>query len=176
MYEFNWYNVGDGTHPINTGYLGWGEKLFGIAYYQWYFEGGVRALRPSSISQSAFTIDILMKVPDGQLAFDTVTVTEPVVGLKGFELDAGSGGTAVISAVSILADYNGGTKTQTLRIIYTGTLGTGAKVAYARTGTLGAFGGPTTGPRGCLKSPNTIYTSLAGNNLDNWCVTFEESL
>ena len=124
-------------------------------------------------------ITIPFFVPAPPLVFDTTLVTQPsfVAGsLYGFEVyDSGNNPIAISSAAITGKDLD------TVVLTLATDPGNGASVAYAWTATIGAFAGPSTGPRGNLRDSSTEtsyypYRGQANYPLYNWCLHFKESI
>ena len=153
-------------HLTNQGYR-WLGELYAKAYRMvvarhqpWV------PLQPASVSRVGAVIDITFSVPVSPLVVDTVNVTDP--GNLGFEFYDDAGPSVGISSVVL-------TGATTVRVTLTGAPTGGSKrIRYAYTGTAFNGGGPTTGPRGCLRDSDAA-ASLYGYNLWNWCVHFDEA-
>ena len=84
-------------------------------------------------------------------------------GNKGFEW---AGGGETIASVAITAP-------DTVAITLSAAPAAAGRLRYAFTGTSGALGGPTTGPRGNL-SDSDATPSRFGYPLHNWCIHFDQ--
>lgn len=145
----------DGGHLSAAGYRELGAMIGKAMSYGLLWTG----LRPISVVRTgSTTMRLTCAVPVAPLVLDTVTGSDP--GNYGFELDSGS-----VTAVALGVDG------YTVNITFTGSP---TLLRYAYTGTNGNAGGPTTGPRGCLRDSDT--TSWAGTTLWNRCVHFEETI
>jgi hypothetical protein len=156
----------DGVHLTNAGYRHMGED-YAKAYRRVVLEGKPwEPVRPIAVTRTGATITVKFAVPAPPLTLDTTLVTNP--GNFGFEL-AETGGAETITRVEI-----GGPDTVVITLSGAPT-GTSPRVRYAYTGTLGAPGGPTTGPRGNLRDSDAT-ASRFGYPLYNWCVHFDEAI
>ena len=110
-----------------------------------------------SASRDGAIIDLLVNTPRGPLVIDTKNVSDPGnYGLRYVD----STGSATISGVVV----TGNRIRVTLSAVPTGT---GGYIGIADTGTSGAKGGPTTGPRACLRDSDPIY-DMNGQPVWNW--------
>ncbi len=156
--------VADGVHLTNEGYRHMGED-YAKVYRRVILEGKVwEPVRPSSVSRAGAVVTVKMHVPVPPLVIDTALVTDP--GSKGFEWTDDGPSTPTIASVALTGPD---TVVITLTAAPTGANG---RLRYAFTGTSGALGGPTTGPRGNLRDSDTT-PSAAGYKLFNWCVHFD---
>lgn len=160
----------DGVHLTSAGYRKLGE-YYGKAWYQHIVQGVQwQPLRPVSVVRSGATITVSFTGRVGNLVLDNVAITDP--GNFGFEW-AQTGGTArTISTVALSGD-----STQVI-VTLSGDPGTPTtqRLRYAYTGTVGNSGGPTTGPRGCLRDSETMLGAASGEALYDWCVHFNEAV
>ncbi len=156
--------VADGVHLTNDGYAFMGE-YYAKAYARIIFEGKPwEPLRPLSAAQAGTKIRVVYKVPAPPLVLDTVAVTDP--GHNGFEYTDDSGAPAVITAVALDGPD---------AVVLTfdkAPAGPNKRVRYAYTGTTGAKGGATTGPRGNLRDSDAT-PSRTMHALYNWAVHSE---
>ncbi len=175
-YIFTYGTSPNDVHLTSAGYR-WLGEYYGKVWDAVVNRGGTWSpLRPTNITRSGATITVTMTsgtgtsgVAGGSLVLDTTTVSSPNGAADGFEWNQTGGTAQTISSVSV----SGATVTITL----TGDPGTGStnRLRYAYTGTAGNAGGPTSGPRGCLRDSDAAVGSSDGNNLYNWCVTFDKS-
>lgn len=156
----------DGGHLTASSYR-WLGAYYGKAYAQQVVSGTQwEPLRPASVTRTANVIDVMFTGNVGQLVLDTGLVSNP--GSYGFEY-FDDGATPSITGVTI-------TGTNSVRVTLASTpAGANKKLRYGYTATAGNFGGPTTGPRGCLRDSDPAR-GMAGEALYNWCVHFEELL
>ncbi len=159
------YIVG-GTHLTNAGYR-WLGEYYAKAYWRQVVMGQTWSpLRPSSVSTSSNVITIQFTGFVPPLVFDTVAVSQPADGNYGFVYD---GGDRTITNVAITDPIAG-----TVQITLSGApVSFGLVVMYGK-GT-GTPGGPTSGPRGCLRDSDPLV-SMNGNTLYNWCSMFSKKL
>ena len=163
----------DGVHITNVGYRALGE-LYAKAYYQHVVKGiPWSPLTPVSISRTGAVIDVTFAGNVGTLVLDNVSVTDPSGNnTYGFEYTDSAGGNFYtrIASVAVLS-------ANVIRVTLTAdpTANTGKTLRYAFTGTVGNSGGPTTGPRGCLRDSDTT-TGQSGTVLRNWCVHFSKAV
>lgn len=164
-------HVADGVHLNNTSYQLLGA-YYGKAVAKHMITGTPwKPFQPVSAVRTGANIDITFEGMVGGCTFDTTAVTDPSPnGTMGFEYFDSNNPAAnrytAISSVTVI-DYN---KIRvTLAEVPTGT---GQRIRYAYTGTAGQSGGPTTGPRGCLRD---MDTTLGPSNayLRNWCIHFD---
>ena len=163
----------DGTHLIDTDYRTLGE-YYGKAHFQLVVAGTPWSpLRPASISRTGAVIDVTFTGNVGTLVLDNTTVTDPSGNnTYGFEYSDSAGGdkyTRIASVAVLSADV--------IRVTLTDdpSANTGKTLRYAFTGTAGNSGGPTTGPRGCLRDSDTTV-GQSGVALPNWCVHFSKAM
>ena len=154
--------VADGVHLTNEGYRHMGED-YAKVYRRVILEGRPwEPVRPKAISRAGAVVTVKMFVPAPPLVLDTTIVSNP--GDYGFEwVDEGPTPTIVSVAVS---------GPDTVLITLSAAPGANARLRYAFTGTSGARGGPTTGPRGNLRDSDAT-PSRSGYALYNWCVHFD---
>lgn len=167
-----WAPHRDGVHLTDDGYYLWG-LLYGRALYaatrgeRWRPLSCVAARR-----YSARTIVADFYVPDeGALAIDTTTVSDP--GGYGFRV-RDDGGEPTVTAVEIISPAR-------VRINVDRDLTTNPILEYAWRADSGQLGGPTSGPRGCLRSKSAIpaYTTRQdGTTYDvyHWCIRFAKAI
>jgi len=156
--------VADGVHLTNEGYRHMGED-YAKVYRRVVLEGKPwEPVRPSNITRVGAVVSVKMHVPAPPLVIDTTLVTDP--GKNGFEWKDDGPNTPTIASVAV-------TGPDTV-IITLSAAPTGAnhRLRYAFTGTSGALGGPTTGPRGNLRDSDAT-PSREGYKLYNWCVHFD---
>lgn len=156
----------DGLHLTGDGYYQLGD-YYGKAIRSVMDTGTFSPLRPTSIVRSGNIITVSFAGRVGNLVLDTVFISDP--GNYGFEW-AQTGGTA--QTISSVALINSNTQIQ---ITLSGDPGTPTteRLRYAYTGTPGANGGRTTGPRGCLRDSDPT-TGQGGATLPNYCVHFDK--
>jgi hypothetical protein len=155
----------DGVHLTNEGYRHMGED-YAKAYRRTILEGKPwEPLRPISVTRTGAVITVKFLVPVPPLVFDDQLVTDP--GDKGFEFDQDGSDVPAIADVALT-----GPDTVTITLAAEPT-GQNQRIQYAYTGTAGAAGGPTTGPRGILRDSDATV-SPNGYSLFNWCVHFDE--
>jgi hypothetical protein len=154
--------VADGVHLTNEGYRHMGED-YAKVYRRVILEGKAwEPLRPKTITRVGAIVTVKMHVPAPPLVLDTTLVTNP--GNFGFEW-TDDGPTPTIVSVTVSAP-------DTVVITLSAVPGANARLRYAFTGTSGARGGPTTGPRGNLRDSDTT-PSRDGYDLYNWCIHFD---
>ncbi|MCY1190230.1 hypothetical protein D9M72_14390 [compost metagenome] len=108
--------------------------------------------------RSGSTVTLTFHTPEGPLVKDTVNVTDPgSLGIRWID----STSSASVTAVAVNDDN---TVTLTLSTVPTGS---SPRVGIADIGISGALGGPTTGPRACLRDSNTELDGM-GNPFYNW--------
>lgn len=159
----------DGLHLTNSSYRWLGEyyakawKTVVVDKQRWY------PLYPTNISRTLVTIDLTFPTTN-DLTFDTTLVSQAAN--YGFEyFDDGALPPTILSV-----NFTGTSPTNTVRIILTSNPVGNARIRYAFTGTNSTGASAISGPRGNLKRPETAYTSLYGNNLDDWCLHFDYPL
>lgn len=162
----------DGVHLTNVGYEHLGED-YAKVYKKVILEGKTwEPLRPQTVSRAGKVVTVKFFVPAPPLVIDTTTVSEPTIaGTKnGFEFaQTGGNGPIAIESVALA-----GADTVTITLASEPT-GTDQRIRYAFTGTAGALGGPTTGPRGNLRDSDATE-SLHGFALYNWCIHFDQAI
>jgi len=159
----------DGVHLSNKGYQHMGED-YAKAYRRVVLEGKAwEPLRPQSITRAGRVITVKLVVPAPPLVLDTTRVTNP--GNYGFAYTDDSNAPPTIESVALAGPD---TLTITLSAAPAATT-TKRALRYAYTGTVGALGGPTTGPRGNLRDSDAT-PSRGGYELFNWCVHFDEAV
>jgi hypothetical protein len=121
-------------------------------------------VRPASITRTDAVVTVKMHVPAPPLVLDTTLVTNP--GKFGFEWKDDGPATPTIASVAVAGPD---TITVTLSAAPTGA---NKRLRYAFTGTPGALGGPTSGPRGNVRDSDAT-PSRNGYALYNWCVHFD---
>ena len=133
-------------------------------------------LYPTNVARSGATITLTFP-SSSSLQLDTTLVATNAN--WGFEFFDDAGPSVSISSVA----FTGASPTNQVQIVLSGTPSGGNKrIRYAYTGTnivanvVSSHTGqsPTYGPRGNLKRPETYFTSLYSNNLDDWCLHFDE--
>lgn len=157
--------VDDGVHMPASSYR-WLGEYYAKAYKRVILEGlPWEPLRPRSIVRTGANIDVDFYVPVAPLVLDTTRVSDP--GAYGFEFSDDSGAHPDVASVQITGDTS-------IRVtLWSVPVGANQRLRYACVN--GTNGGPTTGPRGCLRdSDNT--PSRYGNELFNWCVHFDEAV
>jgi len=109
---------------------------------------------------SGTVVTITFHTPHAPLVADTVNVLDPGdLGLRW--IDAGDGNAVSITSVVVNID-------NTVSVALSGVpTGTGQMIGIADIGTAGASGGPTTGPRSCLRD-SSPYVDLQGHPIFNW--------
>jgi hypothetical protein len=153
-----------GVHLTNIGYrtegglVGWALDTI-VRQEKWWGPP-----LPTSITVAS---NIITAVFSEAIVCDTTNFTAPVSGLCGFEFHQTGGSAPSISSVSV----SGSTATITLSGSTTGT----AYLAYAYTGTSGAFAGPVTGPRGNIRSTASI-TDAGSDTVYSYAPTFNFAL
>ncbi len=156
--------VADGVHLTSDGYAFMGE-YYAKAYARIVLEGKAwEPLRPLSATQNGMKIRVVYKVPVPPLVLDAVTVTDP--GHNGFEYTDDSGAPALITAVALDGPD------AVLVTFDKPPAGPNKRVRYAYTGTTGAKGGATTGPRGNVRDSDAT-PSRTMHALYNWAVHSE---
>jgi hypothetical protein len=159
----------DGVHLTSNGYR-WMMSYHAKVYKSMIINGTAwTGLRPLSVVRVSNVITIQFYVPVPPLRFNTTLVTDNTGGNKGFEFYAGTAGnTPVITSVVL-----GGDGTSVVITLDVAPTGTNPEIRYSWTGTAGAAAGPTTGARGNLCDSDAT-TDRWGNDLRNWCVTFNK--
>lgn len=157
------YVHSDGIHLNNQEYRRLGSKHGQVQ--KLVFVDGI-AWKPLQMRQAVRTgnqVVIDYDVPSGPIVIDTTLVTDPAAQLTaaglsgtmlGFEYVSAAGGPLAITAVNVT-----GPSQITLTLAFSGT---GGKVRYAYTGVVGQNGGPTTGPRGCVRDSDPTLTREGG--------------
>ena len=154
--------VTDGVHLTNEGYRHMGED-YAKVYRRVILEGKPwEPIHPKTITRAGAVITVKMHVPAPPLVLDTTIVTNP--GNFGFEWVSDVPVPTITSVVLSGAD--------TVVITLSAVPGANGRLRYAFTGTSGARGGPTTGPRGNLRDSDTT-PSRNGYALYNWGVHFD---
>jgi hypothetical protein len=154
----------DGLHLTNEGYRHLGED-HAKAYRRVILEGQTwEPVRPKSITRNGAVVTVEMHVPSPPLVLDTTRVTNP--GNFGFEWKDDSL-TPKIQKVEVTGP------TTVVVTLTAAPTGANKRLRYAFTGTAGAPGGPTTGPRGNLRDSDAT-PSPSGYDLFNWCIHFDE--
>ncbi|MBX6689006.1 hypothetical protein I8746_05265 [Pseudomonas sp. USTB-Z] len=111
-----------------------------------------------SATRSGTVVTLRFHTPSGPLAIDTVNVTDP--GNLGIRYVDDSG-VATIQGVRLLGN-------NTVEVILSAVpTGTNAFIGIADIGTVGAAGGPVTGPRACLRDSSPDLDAY-GQPLYNW--------
>ena len=153
----------DGLH-MNAENYRWLGEYYAKAYRRVILEGlPWEPVRPRSVRRTGASIDVHFHVPVRPLALDTVRVSNP--GHFGFEYTDDSGAPPSITMVKL-------TSPSSLRVsLSTAPTGANQRLKYACAS--GTYGGPATGPRGCLRDSDTTV-SRNGKDLFNWCVHFDE--
>jgi len=130
----------DGTHPTAAGYRDLGD-LHGMALRAALFEGGYTPfVATGATGAGGNTVTVTLSGAEGAVVLDAGLVSDP--GGYGFRVYDGLGEVA-ITAVSVV---NGA-----VQIALARTLEAGAWLDYALSGPENGPGGPTSGPRGCLR-------------------------
>lgn len=162
-----WVPHVDGVHFTGDNYKLFGQ-MHGKVLYKMFYRGETwKPLSPSTIkAPSPKVIICKFNVPEPPLVFDTTTVTNP--GNYGFEV-RDSVGVVPISEVAII-------NKNTVRISVSRNLASTPQLSYAWYSIGGTLGGPTTGPRGCLRDSDTTVGAFDGAVLHNWCVRFKKSI
>lgn len=157
----------NGLHLTHISYRRLGEYFAKAIWTVVTDEGTWTPLQPATCTRTGAVITLTFDIPGTALVLDDTNVDDP--GNYGFEYaDNGDGNSVSISSVA-LAESD----TEVDITLSDTPTGTGQVVRYAWTGTPGADGGPTTGPRGCLRDDDASFTSRHGYDLENWCVVFE---
>ena len=162
--KYHLQHVADGVHLTNAAYRHMGED-YAKVYRRVILEGKTwEPLRPQTITRVGAVVTVKMHVPAPPLVIDTTLVTDP--GKNGFEWRDDGPTTPTIVSVAVAGPD---TVTVTLSAAPTGA---NKRLRYAYTGTPGALGGPTTGPRGNLRDSDAT-SSRDGFALYNWAVHFD---
>jgi hypothetical protein len=132
----------DGIHTNSLGKRRAGELMGRALGRRLVDEEAEVALRMASAVRAGAVIEVTYAGAEGGIVLDTSLVSDP--GSYGFAFSQTGGNEVSISSVST----DGDTITVTLSDTPTGTA---QKLDYARDGTPGAAGGPTTGARGCVR-------------------------
>ena len=159
---------GDALHFSNVSNRRLGE-YFAKAYAKVTLTGQPwEPLRPSTVTRAGNVITVKFLVPAPPIVLDTTRVSNP--GNYGFEYTDGSGAPPAITAVAVTAP-------DTVQItLAAAPTGPNRVVRYAFTRVGGSTApGPTTGVRGNLRDSDATPSNY-GNELQNWCVTFEEAV
>ena len=194
------YAAASNVHMDAAGYR-WMCEYYAHAWQTVVINGGIwEPLRPLSVSRVGANITVVFS--KGGLQFDTTLVTDPsgtyasksfgavsnnVVDALGFEFEDDT----VTAASQSITGFNGqllnvaninanfGTTNiagDTLVVNLSGTpTGANPRLRYAFTMTVSVNPGPVTGARGCLRDNDTSFSSIWGNTLYNWCVTFDKA-
>ncbi len=172
------FTHGTGTndvHLTSPGYR-WMGEYGGHAWDAVVNRGGTWGpMRPLGITRSGATITVQCASGTsnasvtGGAVIDTTTVTSPNGAADGLEYYQTGGTAQTISSVAVSGS--------TITITLSGDPGspTAERLRYAFTGTAGNAGGPTTGPRGCIRDADATM-GLDGNHLYNWMVTFDYAM
>lgn len=156
--------AGDGVHLTNEGYRHMGED-YAKAYRRVVLEGGVwEPVRPKNVARNGAVLTVDFHVPAPPLVLDAGRVVDP--GAAGFEYTDDSASPPAIATVAVT-----GPTTVTITLAAAPT-GGNRRLRYAFTGTPGAKGGATSGPRGCLRDSDKT-PSRHGYELFNWAVHFD---
>jgi hypothetical protein len=166
------FTYADGIHLNNTSMRLLGD-YYGKALYALMSGGSFSPLRPTSLVRSGAVITISFAGRVGDLVLDDTTIDDP--GNFGFEWIQ-VGGTA--RAISSIALVNSNTQVEitldgdpgapsTQSIIYAGPASAGNAT--------GSDGGPTTGPRGCVRDSDATE-GFSEIPLWNWLVHFEKTV
>jgi len=161
----------DGVHRDTGTEYAWMGEYTAKAFYQHVVQGiQWYPLYPTSIVRVGATITVSFAGRVGNLVLDTTNVSDP--GNYGFEWSQTGGTARTISSVAL-----GGSNTQVI-ITLIGDPGSPSaqRLRYAYTGTAGNSGGPTTGPRGCLRDSDPEIGTTTGRNLYNWCLHFDKAV
>ena len=159
------FEYADGLHLTADSYR-WLGEYYAKAYRRVILEGlPWEPVRPRSVVRTGAHIDVHFHVPVRPLVIDTTRVSNP--GNYGFQYtdDTSGGSPPAITGVTL-------TGPSSLRVTLASTPSAGnqrLRYAYAS----GTYGGPTTGPRGCLRDSDATV-SRDGKDLFNWCVHFDE--
>jgi hypothetical protein len=157
----------DGVHFDADGYRQWGQ-LFGKVYYKVVYRGeSWTPLGPKSIHvHSPRVIVVKFKVPEPPLVLDTFLVTNP--GNYGFQVRDVTGSVPITAVALVNGD--------TVRLTLGQDLGGSPELSYAWYSTGGDLGGPTTGPRGCLRDSDKTVGVYDSTALYNWCIHFKKPI
>ena len=142
LFAFPEYQIeigNDGTHPTVAGYQKMGD-LYGMAIREKLFGTWNDFLASGATGAGTSTVTVALTGADGVVAIDTSVVSDP--GNYGFKV-YDDGGEKTISAVSLTGSN--------VNLSLTTPLGSNPRVDYALTGAANAPGGPTSGPRGCVR-------------------------
>ena len=161
------HNSADGVHLTPTAFHQLAE-YFAKAYNKVILSGSAWSpLRPTTIALSGSVITVNFTGNVGNLVLDTTLVSDP--GNYGFTY-SDSTSSASISSVAL-------TSATTVQVtLNQAPTGSSQMLGYANNGTLGNFGGPTTGPRGCLRDSDATPDLFSTTPLYNWCVHFNYAI
>lgn len=150
--------VADGKHLTAAAYARLGS-YHGRAIEQHRSGTPWKPLYCTGASRTGAVITLTFNVPVGPLVFDTTAVSNP--GNYGFTWSQTGGTARTISSVAIVGS--------TVQITLSGDPGSpsASSVGIAATGSPGANGGPTTGPRCCLRD-SAADLDIDGNAMPNW--------
>lgn len=173
-----WCSYADGLHLLSASYRKLGE-YYGQTQFALTKGNPIPLLAPSTIVRSGAVITVSfvnnsVAAPVGQLVLDDATISDP--GNYGFTYIQTGGTPRTISSVALI---NSNTQVQ---ITLSGDPGSPSSESLSYAGqdtasTTGApNGGPTTGPRGCLRDSNTTVGIGSGQNLYNWLVHFVDAI
>jgi hypothetical protein len=155
----------DGTHLTNSSY-DWMAEYYAKAVFKKVVQGqNFDPLYPTNISRVGATITLSYTGGTWPLVLDTVSVSDP--GNYGFNYTNSSGTLRTISSVSVVGNNQieialSGTPTGTETLAYAAWNGNSAS----------GHGGPTTGPRGCVRDSDPALGFTTRSNLWNWGVVF----
>ena len=155
----------DGVHLNAAGYRHMGEYYAKVYRHVILVGKTWEPVRPKSITRAGNVIRVVFHVPSPPLVFDTTLVS--AIANQGFEYTDDSGAPPAITKVSL--DGPDAVKIE----LAAAPTGGGQRVRYAFTGTAGAIGGPTAGPRGNLRDSDAT-PSKNGSPLYDWAVHFDE--
>lgn len=167
----------DGRHHTNVGSCAMGVKLGRVAASV-VADSSWRPLYPESVTRSGAKIVVTFHVPVPPLAIDTTLVSNP--GSYGFTYTDSSSPPAISSVVLCSESLDPLCVSNDAVLVTLASTPTGSNklIRYAYSGTGGAFGGPTTGPRGNLRDSSAESVTCDATNvpLYNWAVHFEEAV
>lgn len=156
--KYQWETKSDGVHILYTGSNHYGAYLgrAGVRLHASQVPASMYAL---DAVRSGAIVDMQFNTPVEPLVFDTVLVSDP--GNKGITFYQTGGNAVTVSSVAVLG-------TDSVRVTLSDVpTGTAQKIGIAWEGLSGAHGGPTTGPRSCIRD-SSLDLSVAGDPLVNW--------
>lgn len=161
----------DGVHLTNQTYRVLGEYYAEAAYMELVLGQRWEPVRPIEVLRTNAAIWLTFTGAVGSLTLDSNLVTE--IDAFGFTYTDDSSPPA-ISGVAL----NSSNKV----VVTLASTPTGANkmIRYSmnstNTDTTRAYGGPTSGARGCLRDTNAVVGATSNSNLYNWAVVFQKTV